>query len=130
MLGSRGRPISELEASLVYRVSSRTARATQRNSVSKKPKAKQTNKQTKKHKKNKNKTNKQTKELLVSVGSLAWSCRSCPGEWRHHEFFLCDTSLSAPACFLWEHVVRSDNPQITIVDKRAAEKDWRDGSVI
>jgi hypothetical protein len=35
-LGSRGRRISEFKASLVYRVSSRTARATQRNSVSKK----------------------------------------------------------------------------------------------
>jgi hypothetical protein len=45
-LGGRGRQISEFEASLVYRVSSRTARATQRNPVSK-------NKQTNK---NKNKT--------------------------------------------------------------------------
>jgi hypothetical protein len=34
-LGGRGRWISEFEASLVYKVSSRTARATQRNSVSK-----------------------------------------------------------------------------------------------
>jgi hypothetical protein len=32
-LGGRGRWISEFEASLVYRVSSRTARATQRNRV-------------------------------------------------------------------------------------------------
>jgi hypothetical protein len=37
-LGGRDRPISEFEASLVYRVSSRTARATQRNPVSKKRK--------------------------------------------------------------------------------------------
>jgi hypothetical protein len=44
-LGGRGRRISEFEASLVYRVSSRTARATQRNPVSKK----QTNKQKRKH---------------------------------------------------------------------------------
>jgi hypothetical protein len=36
----RGRRISEFEASLVYRVSSSTARATQRNPVSKKPKKK------------------------------------------------------------------------------------------
>ena len=37
-LGGRGRQISEFEASLVYRVSSRTtARAIQRNRVSKKP---------------------------------------------------------------------------------------------
>jgi hypothetical protein len=34
-LGGRGRQISEFEASLVYRVSSRTARATERNPVSK-----------------------------------------------------------------------------------------------
>jgi hypothetical protein len=39
-LGGRGRQISEFkfEARLVYRVSSRTTRATQRNPVSKKPK--------------------------------------------------------------------------------------------
>jgi hypothetical protein len=34
-LGGRGRQISELEASLVYKVSSRTARTIQRNPVSK-----------------------------------------------------------------------------------------------
>jgi hypothetical protein len=34
-LGGRGRQISDFEASLVYNVSSRTARATQRNPVSK-----------------------------------------------------------------------------------------------
>jgi uncharacterized protein (DUF2252 family) len=39
-LGGRGRRISEFEASLVYKVSSRTARATQRNPVSKKAKKK------------------------------------------------------------------------------------------
>jgi hypothetical protein len=38
---SRGRWISEFEASLVYKVSSRTARATQRNPVSKNQKKKQ-----------------------------------------------------------------------------------------
>jgi hypothetical protein len=40
-LGGRGRRISEFEASLVYRVSSRTARGIQRNPVSEKPKKKQ-----------------------------------------------------------------------------------------
>jgi hypothetical protein len=50
-LGGRGRWISEFEASLVYRVSSRTARATQRNPVSK-------NKQTNKKQKTKNKKQK------------------------------------------------------------------------
>jgi hypothetical protein len=42
-LGGRGRQISEFEASLVYKVSSRTAKAIQRNPVSKNKK--QTNKQ-------------------------------------------------------------------------------------
>jgi hypothetical protein len=37
-LGGRGRRISEFEASLVYRVSSRTVRVIQRNPVSKKEK--------------------------------------------------------------------------------------------
>ena len=39
-LGGRDRQISEFEVSLVYRVSSRTARATQRDPVSKKNKSK------------------------------------------------------------------------------------------
>jgi hypothetical protein len=50
-LGGRGRRISQFEASLVYRVSSRTARATQRNPVSK----------------NKNKKRKRKKEEEVST---------------------------------------------------------------
>jgi hypothetical protein len=50
-LGGRGRWISEFEASLVYRVSSRTARATQGNPVSK-------NQEKKKKKKKKNKKRK------------------------------------------------------------------------
>jgi len=47
-LGGRGRQISEFEASLVYRVSSRPARATQRNPVSKNKKTKNKTKQNKK----------------------------------------------------------------------------------
>jgi hypothetical protein len=44
-LGGRGRQISEFKASMVYRVSSGTGRATQRNPVSKnKNKTKQKNK--------------------------------------------------------------------------------------
>jgi hypothetical protein len=39
-LGGRDRQISEFEASLVYKVSSRTARAIQRNPVSRKKKKK------------------------------------------------------------------------------------------
>jgi hypothetical protein len=46
-LGGRGRQISEFKASLVYRVSSRTARTTQRNPVLK---TKQNNKTTKQNK--------------------------------------------------------------------------------
>jgi hypothetical protein len=53
--GGRDRWISEFEASLVYRVSSKTARATQRNPVSK-----QTNKQT-------NQTNKQKTKQRISL---------------------------------------------------------------
>jgi hypothetical protein len=58
-LGGRDRWISEFEASLVYKVSSRTARATQRNPVLKNQNNNNNkqNKQTKKHKKlNKTKT--------------------------------------------------------------------------
>jgi hypothetical protein len=50
-LGGRGRRISEFEVSLVYRVSSRIARATQRNPVSK-TKANKQNKKQNKQKKN------------------------------------------------------------------------------
>jgi hypothetical protein len=62
-VGGRGRWISEFEASLVYKVSSRTARAIQRNPVSNNNNNKKNKKQTKrdiKEKKNKQ-TNKQTK---------------------------------------------------------------------
>jgi hypothetical protein len=44
----RGRQVSEFEASLVYRVSSRTAKTAQRNPISKNKNNKQTNKQTNK----------------------------------------------------------------------------------
>jgi hypothetical protein len=51
-LGGRGRQISEFEASLVYRVSSRTARAIQRkrNPASKNEKGKKKEKKKKKNK--------------------------------------------------------------------------------
>jgi hypothetical protein len=50
-LGGRGRQISEFEASLVYRVSSRTSRATQRNHVSKKKERKRKEKKKKEKRK-------------------------------------------------------------------------------
>jgi hypothetical protein len=66
-LGGRGRWISEFEASLVYRVSSRTARTTQRNTVSEKNKNKQTNKRFRKKTRGKNKA-------LISYKSLHIGC--------------------------------------------------------
>jgi hypothetical protein len=65
---SRGRRISEFEASLVYKVSSRTARATQRNPVSKKQ----------------NKTNKQT-NVSHAMGYCCF--RRVSGPWS----YCCDT---------------------------------------
>jgi hypothetical protein len=58
-LGGRGRQISEFEASLVYKVSSRTARAIQRNPVSEK------NKKKKKKKKNKKRITDAVNQLYI-----------------------------------------------------------------
>jgi uncharacterized FlaG/YvyC family protein len=64
-LGGRGRWISEFEASLVYKVSSRTARAAQRNPVSKKKKKK---------KKNNKRTNKQkTEKVCMKINKYVYS---------------------------------------------------------
>jgi hypothetical protein len=52
-LGERGRQISEFKATLVYKVSSRTARAIQKNPVSKKKKKEKKKKKRKKRKKKK-----------------------------------------------------------------------------
>jgi hypothetical protein len=60
-LGGRSRWISEFKTSLVYRVSSRTARATQRNPVSKNEKQK-TNKQ-----KNPPKQKKKTLGIILNL---------------------------------------------------------------
>jgi hypothetical protein len=63
--GGRHRQISEFEASLVYKVNSRTARATQRNPVSKtKNKKQKTKKQKTKNKKQKKEGGKEKKKLL------------------------------------------------------------------
>jgi hypothetical protein len=62
-LGGRGRRISEFKASLVYRVSSRTARATQRNPVLKKNKP---NKQKQKNKP-KTKTNQTNQTIKTPI---------------------------------------------------------------
>jgi hypothetical protein len=63
-LGGRGRRISEFEASLVYRVSSRIARATQRNPVLKNQKPKTKNQKTK------NKNHKFNLYILTKEGSF------------------------------------------------------------
>jgi hypothetical protein len=76
-LGGRGRWISEFEASLVYKVSSRAARATQRNPVSEKkkktPKPK-TKPKPKPKQKTKNKKQKTKLEMSqkATVGSPSW----------------------------------------------------------
>jgi hypothetical protein len=57
-LGGRGRRISEFEASLVYRVSSRTASAIQRNPVSKTKQRKEKKRKEKKRKEKKRKEKK------------------------------------------------------------------------
>jgi hypothetical protein len=67
-LGGRGRQISEFQASLVYKVSSRTARAIQRNPVSKNQKTKKKTKKQKtttKKKKQKQKKKKEKKKMYV-----------------------------------------------------------------
>jgi hypothetical protein len=62
-LGGRGRQISEFEASLVNKVSSRTARATQRNPVSKKKERKRERERERERERNtKNQTNQPNKQ--------------------------------------------------------------------
>jgi hypothetical protein len=68
-LGGRVRQISEFDASLVYRVSSRTARAIQRNTVLK------TKKQTEKKRKEKKRKEKKRKERK-SKASVTVFCMS------------------------------------------------------
>jgi hypothetical protein len=59
-LGGRGRLISEFKASLVYRMSSRTARAIQRNTVSKKKKKEKKRKEKRKEKRKRKRKRKET----------------------------------------------------------------------
>jgi hypothetical protein len=66
-LGGRGRRIFEFQASLVYKVSSRRARDTQRNPISKNKQTK--NKQTNKNKQTKNKKKKERKNKTTTTKS-------------------------------------------------------------
>jgi hypothetical protein len=61
-LGGRGRRISEFDTGLVYKVSSRTARAIQRNPVSKKEKKRKEKKRKEKERKGKERKEKKRKE--------------------------------------------------------------------
>jgi hypothetical protein len=72
-LRGRGRQISEFEASLVYKVSSRTARATERNPVSKNQKKKK--KKKRKEKKRKKAGLEGSCFLLLSLKAGGWSSR-------------------------------------------------------
>jgi hypothetical protein len=72
-LGGKGRQISEFEASLVYRLSSRTSRARQRNSVSKKRKKRK--KERKKERKSEQATGSKQAFLL---GFYISSCLQIP----------------------------------------------------
>jgi hypothetical protein len=74
-LGGRGRQISKFEASLVYRVSSRTARATQRNLVSKtKTKTKTKNQPTNQTNKQNNNKKENPEEVLFILDMYACAC--------------------------------------------------------
>jgi hypothetical protein len=64
-LGGRGRWISEFEASLVYRVISRTARATQRTPVSKKGKKREKKERKKERKKEGEKERRREREKML-----------------------------------------------------------------
>jgi hypothetical protein len=62
-LGGRGRRISEFEAILVYRVSSRTAKATQKNPVSREKKKRKKERKKKKRERER----KKEKEILFEI---------------------------------------------------------------
>jgi hypothetical protein len=79
----RGRRISEFEASLIYRVSSRTARATQRNPVSK----------TNKNNKTKQ-TNKKPKTFAFALGLVACAFNPSTQVQRQADLFELQGSLA------------------------------------
>jgi hypothetical protein len=101
-LGGRGRQISEFKASLVYRVSSRTARATQRN-LSQKKNKKQKTKQNKTNKqKNPKQEKNKTKPTPLSRSLFFQSWPPLPGlnvTSPNHEVTV-DSSLKPPVLVL------------------------------
>jgi hypothetical protein len=83
-LGGRGRWISEFKANLVYKVSSRTARATQRNPVSK----------------NKTKQNKTKKNCNFRVGEMA--------QWVGAPTALLEVRVQIPATTWWLTTIHNE----------------------
>jgi hypothetical protein len=79
--GSRGRRISEFEANLVYKVSSRTTKTILRNPVSKDQNQNQKQKQKKRRRKKKKKKQTQGLEVSVAVQQLwmNWEPEREPG---------------------------------------------------
>jgi spore germination cell wall hydrolase CwlJ-like protein len=82
-LGGRGRRISEFEASLVYKVSSRTARATQRSPVSKTTTTKKKKKKRKKEKKRKERK-KETLMEHIALLEFRYFWMHCFGLYVHN----------------------------------------------
>jgi hypothetical protein len=102
-LGSRGRRISEFEASLAYKVSYRTAKATQRNPV-----LKQTNKQTNKQTKTKKTGSKSNKKLRGGCrdGSVVKStgCSSRDPEFNSQQLHGGSPSILGSDALFWQQV--------------------------
>jgi hypothetical protein len=101
-LGGRGRQISEFKASLVYKVSSRRARAIQRNPVSKKKKKK---KKKKKPQTNKNNNNKKER-------GRKWRIRSAlPKLSMHRQYRRTTEDQNTPRTVrLWREEAKANKP--------------------
>jgi hypothetical protein len=100
--GQRQAYLCEFEASLVYRVNSKTARTTQRNPVSKpkKPKQNKTNKQTKNPQNKTNKQNKKRKKNLFPKMSSKLPKLCHPKRVLHTCKKLRETT-NTPAVLIW-----------------------------
>jgi hypothetical protein len=93
-LGGRGRRISEFEASLVYKVSFRTARATQRNPVSKQQQHQKKKKKKKKKERKKRGNKTTTKEItliFLRAGEMAQWLKALTGARRAGAYFSTST---------------------------------------
>jgi hypothetical protein len=122
-LGGRGRQISEFEASLVYKVSSRTARAIQRNPVWKKNKNKKTEKRKEKKRKEKKRKEKKRKEKKrkekkrKEKNQVWWHTPGTPTSVRQRQMLL---------CLFQQGYMEMPCPK----KKKKMVKGWRDGSEV